>query len=71
MGYALVIGPCAVCRQIFGCNPLRVPSVRVRGVREPICKACIDRFNPERIKRGLEPIIPHPDAYEAVDENEL
>jgi hypothetical protein len=40
-------------------------------VREPICRNCVERVNPQRIKNGLEPIVPLPDAYEPVDESEL
>jgi len=50
---------------------MKVPSVRINGVREPICQACVNRANPERIKNGLEPIVPAPDAYKACDEKEL
>ena len=54
---------------------MRVPSipaaVNPTGTREPICQACVDRANPERIKRGLAPIVPLPDAYEPCNENEL
>ncbi|MEJ7618656.1 MAG: hypothetical protein WKF30_17185 [Pyrinomonadaceae bacterium] len=71
MGYAIALSPCFVCRQIFTYNPVSVPSVRVNGVREAICRTCVERVNPERVKNGLEPIVPLPDAYEPVDEQQL
>lgn len=72
MGYALAMSPCLGCGRVFSYNPMRVPSCSaVTGKREPICQACVDRINPERIKNGLEPIVPHRDAYEACDESEL
>ena len=71
MGYAMVIGHCASCESVMGFNPHRVPSVRVHGVREPVCRACIERANPERIKNGLEPFSIPDGAYEAIDEGEL
>jgi hypothetical protein len=71
MGYALCTGYCYCCKRVFSFNPVRVPSIRVDGVKEPFCRSCIERANPERIKRGLEPIYIAPDAYEAVDEREL
>jgi len=71
MGYALCMGPCIGCGAIFSFNPMRVPSIRVRGEREPICRACVERVNPVRIANGLEPIVPLPDAYEGCEESEL
>ena len=71
MGYALATSHCIGCGNIFSYNPVRVPSIRINGSREPICLACVERVNPIRIKNGLEPIIPHADAYEACDEGEL
>ena len=73
MGYAICFAPCISCRRPFGFNPHRVPSIRLTpdGPREPICRECIERANPERIKNGLEPFTPHPDAYEPIHEDEL
>lgn len=72
MGYAIVFGPCIGCGETFGFNPLSVPSSSaVTGEREPICRACVERVNPMRVKNGLPPIEPLPDAYEPADENEL
>lgn len=62
---------CAGCRQVFFYNPVRVPSIRINGVREPICRACVERVNPRRIANGLAPIVPLPGAYDACDESEL
>ena len=71
MGYAMVMAPCCVCGNVVGCNPHRVPSIRINGVREPICRDCVEKYNPERIRRGLEPITIHPDAYDGIPEEEL
>jgi hypothetical protein len=71
MGYALCHGHCIGCGQLFSFNPVRVPSLRWKGSREPICQSCVDRVNPQRIANGLEPIVPAPDAYEACEESEL
>ena len=71
MGYAIVYGPCVACKVPFGFNPNRVPSVRVNGEREPICRACVERANPLRVAKGLEPIRILPDAYEPCREEEL
>jgi hypothetical protein len=71
MGYAIVMSACYGCHRLFSYNPVRVPSVTVNGAREPICRACIERVNPMRLAKGLPPIVPLPDAYEAVEESEL
>jgi hypothetical protein len=71
MGYAICFGPCLSCGNMFGYNPVRVPSLTWKGNKEPICKSCIDRINPRRIANGLDPIVPHPEAYEPCNENEL
>jgi hypothetical protein len=73
MGYAIVTSACFGCGRIFSYNPLRVPSITspVTKTREPICRNCVERANPLRIKNGLPPIVPFPDAYDAIDETEL
>lgn len=71
MGYALMWGACWSCKQVFSFNPHRVPSIPIEGVRQPICRACIEAANPKRIENGLEPVVIHPDAYEPIDEREL
>jgi hypothetical protein len=52
-------------------NPIHVPSVRIEGKREPVCKSCIEKANVVRKEKGLELIPLLPDAYEACDECEL
>lgn len=71
MGFAFATSVCFGCGNVFNYNPMRVPSVRVEGVREPICATCVARANPLRIKNGLPPIVPLPDAYEPCDESEI
>ena len=71
MGYAFAMSHCIGCKQPFSYNPHKVPSIRVEGVREPICRACVDAANPHRIAGGLLPIIIEPGAYEAMPEEEL
>jgi hypothetical protein len=71
MGHAIAFGNCIGCGRLFSFNPLLVPSVRVNGVREPICRACVEQANPVREAKGLEPITILPGAYDPVDEEEL
>ncbi len=66
-----VICTCCGCGQPMNCNPHRVPSLRIDGHREPVCRNCVEKVNPMRIANGLDPIEIHPDAYEAISENEL
>lgn len=63
----IVRGPCYGCGEMFQYNAEAVPSLLVDGVRQPICRKCVDRANPIRVKNGLEPIVPLPDAYEPQD----
>jgi hypothetical protein len=71
MGYVFATSPCYGCKQIFSYNPMRVPSIRIDGDRRPICRACVERVNPQRVANGLDPIVPLSDAYEYCDESEL
>jgi hypothetical protein len=72
MGYVTAMSPCVGCGRTFSYNPVLVPSCSaVTGKREPICEDCVVRVNLMRVKNGLEPIVPHPDAYSACHEEEL
>lgn len=71
MGYVFAMGTCVCCGHLFSFNPVKVPSIRIDGERQPVCRTCIEHANPERIKNGMEPIIPDPEAYESCNENEL
>ena len=72
MGYALCFGQCGACGRDFAFNPVRVPSIRdANGVKQPICKECIEKANPIRKERGLPEITYASDAYEACAEEEL
>jgi hypothetical protein len=56
MAWMFVTGECICCHQIFNFNADHVPSVVVNGNREPVCRTCIERANPERVRRGLPAI---------------
>lgn len=71
MAYVTCYGPCAACYRIFAFNPNSVPSVRVHGQREPICRSCIEWANTKRKLEGKALIEILPDAYEPLDEYEL
>jgi hypothetical protein len=71
MGYAMCHSSCIGCGQLMAYNPMRVPSVTIEGVRQPICRNCVERVNPLRKANGLMPIVPLPDAYEPCPEEEL
>lgn len=70
-GWVSCQGFCFGCRRLFSFNPNTVPSVRIDGSREPICRTCVDAANPKRIANGLAPIVVFPDSYEACPESEL
>jgi hypothetical protein len=65
MGFMVVMSACLGCRRVFSYNPDLVPSLRVNGVKEPVCQSCINRVNPQRIANGLPAIQPLPGAYAA------
>lgn len=71
MGYYLCTGVCFGCGQLFNFNPHRVPSIPIKGVREPICLDCVERVNPRRKALGLQPIVPLPGAYDPIEEGQL
>lgn len=58
---------CVQCGKLFTYNPELVPSVWVKGSKEPICADCVAWANPIRKERGLEPITVLPGAYEPTE----
>jgi len=68
MAWMFVYGACVVCGQMFT-DADRVPSVRVKRGREPVCRACIERANAARATRHLPPIAVVPGAYEPEEVN--
>lgn len=70
-GYVFAHSACVGCGLPFAYNPHLVPSLRLNGVREPVCRQCVELANPMRVKNGLDPIVPHPDAYEPMPESDL
>ena len=55
-----VIGSCVACHVMLTFNPHFVPSITVKGSREPICPRCHAKWN--KIHGKSEVI--HPQAYE-------
>tara|TARA_R100000789_G_C2889292_1_gene116939 strand:- start:53 stop:316 length:264 start_codon:yes stop_codon:yes gene_type:complete len=70
-GYALVIGNCYVCKQMFSFNPHKVPSIRVDGIKQALCSGCMKVINEKREAINLTPFEINPEAYEAISEWEL
>lgn len=68
MGYALMFAECCNCHRTIAFNPHVVPSIRINGVKEPLCRECAERWN-ELHPNEARPILPG--AYEPIDENEL
>lgn len=71
MGYVSVMGSCYACKNMFSFHPHFVPSLTIRGTREPFCRSCIEQANVTRAKNGMAPLTIHPLAYEACEESEL
>lgn len=71
MGYTFIMGHCYTCKNLFTFHPHKVPSIRIKGTKEPICKACMLAANSKRKALNLDPHPINPDAYEACEEYEL
>ena len=71
MGYAIVTGSCIGCQKLFGYNPHRVPSIRIDGVRQAICRSCAGIVQDNQRRDGLDVTEIHPEAYEPIHESEL
>jgi len=71
MGYVFAMGPCLRCGRVFSFNPHRVPSIRVNGEREPVCRPCYEHLARLQQAAGMKVLeLPH-DAYEPLPEEEL
>ena len=65
MGYAFVLGSCVNCGAFLAFSPSHVPSIRVNGSKEPLCRGCFDKWNERhRTSKGLSAVQIHPQAYE-------
>jgi len=71
MGYALCIGTCGACGQMFGFNPKKVPSLRNGERQEVFCRECCEKANPIRKTNGLPLIFIDQEAWAACVEEEL
>jgi hypothetical protein len=67
MSFMMCIGPCCICGGVFGFNPDRVPSLRVRGEREPVCRDCMVAANAIREIAGLQPLVILDGAYDEAE----
>lgn len=70
-GFVLATMPCWTCKQPFSFNPNAVPSIRIDGHREPICRNCIEVANRKRAELNLPPFVIDKDAYNALPEDRL
>ena len=70
-GYAMCHGFCVGCHCVFVFHPHFVPSLTINGQRLPVCSNCILSLNEARRAAGLDPFIPHPEAYEICPEEDL
>ena len=64
-GYYWAMGSCAACGHLISFNPDYVPSIRIEGKKEPLCRGCAEQWNQiHRTSKGLTPVAIHPQAYE-------
>ena len=64
MAFMVCTASCICCNTLFNFNPDLVPSLRYQGNKEPVCRACVEWANAERVKKGLKPFPILPGAYE-------
>ncbi len=70
-GWVMAYGGCFSCQKPFSFNPNKVPSIRMNGVKEPVCGDCMTLVNNQRVAIGQEPHFIHPDAYEPMPASDL
>lgn len=63
MGYLFVVGECIACKGFITFNPNLVPSLRINGVREPLCEACARKWG----EIHKTPVTIAPGAYEPAE----
>jgi hypothetical protein len=63
MGFMIAIGRCVACGNTFAFNPNKVPSIRINGEKEPICRPCIERANALKREKGIPEFEIPKDAY--------
>jgi len=67
MGHVFCTSSCGTCGKLFTYNPKWVPSLNDSA----FCLDCMTVANTKREKMGLKPHPIHPQAYEALEEEEL
>ncbi len=67
-GFVMMTGFCCNCRRMVSFAPTKVPSLMINGKREPLCRACAERWN-EMHPEKARPI--QDGAYEAQPEDEV
>ena len=64
MEYMILLGSCINCGRLICYSPSNVPSITLKGKREPLCIDCFNRWNDiHRVKKGLDPVALRPNAY--------
>jgi hypothetical protein len=71
MGYVSVTSICFFCKRIFMFHPNKVPSIRDRGTRRPVCFTCLGKINAQLRAKAEPEIVPHPLAYVGCPEEEV
>jgi hypothetical protein len=71
MGFYFVMGACYSCQTLISFNPEKVPSIidERTGLREPVCRPCVERANPIRKANGLQEIVVLDGAYEPASDS--
>lgn len=70
-GYYSALASCYGCGGLMSFNPVKVPSLRVDGERQPICETCVGIVNSKRRAAGVPEFEIPEGAYAPAPEEEL
>jgi hypothetical protein len=59
----IALTTCWLCNRRFACDPDKVCIFVEDGVRQPLCRTCVEAVNPARVAAGLDPFVVLPGAY--------
>ncbi len=65
-GHSSTTVTCITCKQLFTCNPNRIPRI----LRQPVCGNCMKIMNIKRKELGLRPFAILDGAYDPAPESE-
>jgi len=59
-----VMGVCVCCTAMISFDPERVPFIKIKGQKQPLCESCVHETNERRKLLKLYPIVIPEGTYE-------